>query len=64
MQKEFDSVQDDLDTARSNIASLQGQLDNEQTAARQLEARIAELVEEKQGVVLSNGQLQNSIKVC
>ena len=46
------------------VSSLQTQLDSEQGTSTQLQARISELVEERENIVHNNSQLQIKIKVC
>ena len=45
------------------VSSLQTQLDSEQGTSTQLQARISELVEERENIVHNNSQLQIKIKV-
>lgn len=63
LQTEFDKLQDLLEAERSGVTSLESQLEGEKKVLEQSQTRLSSLLEERENLLQSNGQLQTKIKV-
>ena len=63
LQTDFDRLQDDLDTEKEKVVTLQGQVESEQTTSSQIQSRLTEVIEEKETISHTNSQLQAKVKV-
>ena len=60
---DFDRLQDDLDTEKEKVVTLQGQVESEQSTSSQIQSRLTEVIEEKETISHTNSQLLAKVKV-